>query len=405
MRGVLLIAVALGSPMLIMAAVWRWSAPAPTDGTVATPSVMGDTDRPSPDTTPSTRELPLAEERDRPDDPSGDAPALADPLNAPHTSELLLADLTDAVDAWAARWRASAGRKREPTPDHPHELLADRRYDQALRAFDERLLRDPDDPDILMGKALALIGLNRPDDAVPLFEAILTIEPDHQAARFNYAVALTRTADLDAARRNFERLLARHPDHARAGFNLATLHHTAGRWHEALALWRRLTHEQRIDTGPDQAAAVTGSTVPTRLSPTALTASWFHRGHAALELHRNDEAEQAFLQVIARDPTDARAWCNLGIARAGMGRRGEALDALEEALRLDPRLVPALNQTALIHAATFRATQDESLIQPMIDLCNRSLALHPGQENLIALRAALRARLLPDWQPEDDDEP
>ncbi|MFN3597924.1 MAG: tetratricopeptide repeat protein, partial [Rubricoccaceae bacterium] len=54
------------------------------------------------------------------------------------------------------------------------------------------------------------------------------------------------------------------------------------------------------------------------------------------------EAEATLRAAVAQDPVrHAGAWNDLGLVRLQLGRLGGAREALEEALRLDPRLLPA----------------------------------------------------------------
>jgi hypothetical protein len=61
-------------------------------------------------------------------------------------------------------------------------LLTLRRPTEALADLTEALADRPDDPDALLGKALALEALGRGDEAVPALEAFLRVAPNHLAA-------------------------------------------------------------------------------------------------------------------------------------------------------------------------------------------------------------------------------
>ena len=48
------------------------------------------------------------------------------------------------------------------------------------------------------------------------------------------------------------------------------------------------------------------------------------------------QAEQAFAQLTTQDENDATAWYNLGLTRAWMGRNGDALEAMDRYVALEP---------------------------------------------------------------------
>lgn len=58
-------------------------------------------------------------------------------------------------------------------------------------------------------------------------------------------------------------------------------------------------------------------------------------GYVALEEDRNEDAREALLRAVERDPDDAGSWVNLGIAHQRLGEDVEARRAFERACRLD----------------------------------------------------------------------
>ena len=62
-------------------------------------------------------------------------------------------------------------------------LLEEGRALDALEFFDEMLLENPDDPDLLNGRGAALRSLGRYDEAIACFNRSLEIDPrDRQAS-------------------------------------------------------------------------------------------------------------------------------------------------------------------------------------------------------------------------------
>lgn len=95
------------------------------------------------------------------------------------------------------------------------------RYDQALEAFREVLVRRPGDLDATGGIASALLELGRVSEAVATYRAYLEKAPGNTAARFNLGLALLRTENYADAATTFTTLLAAEPANVAAHVNLA----------------------------------------------------------------------------------------------------------------------------------------------------------------------------------------
>jgi tetratricopeptide (TPR) repeat protein len=344
MKGWLLALMGVGIPLLVMMAAWRvWVAP-------------DEPPKPKPISTIPSRTAPQPETKA--------SAAVPDDLER----------WDDWLEAWSHRLEQLAD-KSDPGPTAAAStLLRTGQYKRAVDAFDRLLVRAPDDAVLLIGKAMALSGAERHEDALPLLERVIELEPGNVAARFNRAVCLMRLGQRREATAALEAIVREQPAYWTAKFNLAVLYQADGKLNEAIALWRQLT-DAETTTQPTVRAG--------------LPDAWFHRGEAALVLHRNDEAEQCFTKVLALNPKEDRAWCNIGIARSALGRRDDAVVALNEALKIDPKQVAAINQMAMIHAANYRDTSRPEDRQKVLDLCGQSLAIDHNQPNIRELRDAL----------------
>jgi len=291
-----------------------------------------------------------------------------------------------AVDEWRDRLEQRLSPK---TDAHAQAMTAllEKDYPRAVRAYDRLLARAPNDLQIRLGKAAALSGAGRFEDAEPIYENLLREEPGSAAIRFDMGVAQLRAGHHDAAERTFAQVLEIEPRHNKARFNLAIVQSLNKKPLAALEHWRVLTADSHAGD----------------------VAAWFHRGSCALSVHQYADAIVCFDNVIASSPRDVRAWTNLAIARAGDGQRDAALAAIDTALDIDPRFVPALNQAAFVHAAIFRDTELQQHGEAVIGYCNRSLALEAGQMNIRGLRDALQrlGEQIPETEarPEDVGEP
>lgn len=363
MRGTVLAIVGIGLPLGVMIAVWSWL-------NAAAPPPEGQRRQP-----PLASAEPPSQRRD--EQQARDIESLA----ASHELPVAGADaqgaaLFDAVASLAGRLEDAARRSPEHARTAAGLLLRQGRYEAAAVAFDRLLVRSPDDFVLLSGKGLALSYMGRFDDGLVLLEAVLRNHPDDPLAHFNHGVALMRAGEHDAAKAALQRVLELQPHNAKALFNLAVLAQAMGEQSEALGRWRKLTESKpQMEQLP---AAM-------RLD------AWSHRGELALRAREAVEAEACFMQIAEAEPRNAKAWCNVGIARAEQVRRGDAATALQIALHLQPNLVPALNQLAYIEAANFRDTGDVTYKRHVVELCRRSLQADPAQRNVDALQRAVRS--------------
>ena len=307
--------------------------------------------------------------------------------------------IADLIEDWLDDWRQRA----RPEPGSPREAAAEflvrGDYAQAAKAFDRLLREKPNDANLILGEVMALTRLGRDEDALPLLTALLEREPKNTAARYHDGVTLTRLDRREEAIAAFTQLLDVQPAHGGAMFNLAILQQSLGRNQDAWRTWRKLTEQfpgewasRPPKTGEVAATQEAGARpVPPEatLSPELVTEAWFHRGEAEMAMSQVKEAQQCFLEVTRATPGDARAWCNLGIARAVLAEYNEAVPALTEALRLEPTLVTAMNQMAYIHAARYRDTGRPEEKLAVLEWCTRSLAVQSQQPNIRELSDAV----------------
>lgn len=402
MKSALLAAFAIAAPLaLVLLIIIARPASKP-----ARPNPANPTSSPADPTRPARPEpFPPISPGAVPQNPADPGPTPAAqtrrPTTAPAERGAFQARVIDRLEDWLEAWRRPPGQPGSPR-DAAAEHLLRGEFEKAAKAFDRLLLENPNDPDLLMGAATALTRLGRHEDALPLLIAILERNPRHAAARYASGITLTRLDRREEAIAAFTRLLETSPDHSGAKFNLAILLQSTGRNQAALTAWRKVTDD--LPRSGSGASPLKGGRPPrppatrpqsetrnrkSALDPTLVTEAWFHHGEAAMAMHQMQEAESCFLEVTRLAPADARAWCNLGIIRATLARWDDAITALNEALRHEPSLVPAINQLSYVYAAKYRDNGRPADRQKVLDLCARSLAIRSDQPNIRALRNAL----------------
>ncbi len=139
------------------------------------------------------------------------------------------------------------------------------------------------------------------------------------------------------AESTFSEMLTRWPDDAYA---------LASRAHVRAQLGRRA---EAVDDAQRLVAA----------HPRRSAADWFNLGFLLDELGRHDEAEPAFREAVALDPTLDRAWYGLGLTLVRSGRLDEAVEALKRNTELQPMSPYGWYQLA--HAQVGRQQPEEAV--------------------------------------------
>ncbi len=67
-----------------------------------------------------------------------------------------------------------------------------------------------------------------------------------------------------------------------------------------------------------------------------MAAGMVERAGLLVDLHRADDAVELLHRAVAAEPDSQRAWCELARAELSRGRPGDAMKAVDQALRLDP---------------------------------------------------------------------
>lgn len=193
-------------------------------------------------------------------------------------------------------------------------LCALGRHDEALRAFDTALVRQPNAAQLWWQKGNALLAMSRAADALAAFEETCRLDPRHGDAAFKCGHILHGLARHDEALAHFDRSAALLDDHA----------------------------------------------------PTLQM-----RAVVLKELGRLDEALADAQRAVALDPAQAEACGNLGAILQAQGRMQEALSWVDRALQLKPQVARFITNRAGVLSELGRI--DEAMAE-----YRRALAVDPG---------------------------
>lgn len=111
----------------------------------------------------------------------------------------------------------------------------------------------------------------------------------------------------------WQEAVAINPQHTKAWANILAMLDNTGRTEEVLKL-----SEKAIQQAPNEPSLI------------------FSRANALGKLGRFDEAEQAYLEALARRPNNALYYVNLGVLYHRWSRRLDAAAAYRRALNIDP---------------------------------------------------------------------
>ncbi len=208
----------------------------------------------------------------------------------------------------AERKRASATHVRMGA-----SLLAAGKPRQAIAAFRQAILLDPDNPSTHNDLGIACLRATRIAEAVAAFRQAITLKETLSSAHYNLGLALEEQRDDIAAITAYRRAVALAPNFQEAHERLGTIHTITACPDEAAESFER-------------AAAAKPTSTLGRLS----------RAQALRIKGRLAEAEEWFRRAIAGDPRNAYALAAFGIFLTHSGRLDEAADCFTRVLALDP---------------------------------------------------------------------
>ncbi len=239
----------------------------------------------------------------------------------------------------------------EGQPDNPavHGPLGEvyerlNRFDDAMRHYQILLSLVPpgSPPAITAGLRLSMLqglrALNeeRYDEASGHFESVLAREPGNHLASFNLATAYRGMGRSEDAEITLRALIDADPQQLDARLRLGALYLERGRSQDAAHVLEELINIARGAPQAQQAAQMLGS----------LYASEQGKEIQARIL---EERILAYKETVARDPDDFDAWLNMGLIFLSQRRQGEALEAFENVVRLQPDHLQAIQTLATLY--------------------------------------------------------
>ncbi len=288
------------------------------------------------------------------------------------------------------------------------------RPEEALGALEAILRLEPADHEALYMSGVILHGLDRWQEALSAYDAALRQKPDYREALTNRGVLLEQIGQFEPALASFDAALALGLEDTTVHFNRGSVLQRLGRFEEALAAYDHLRALGAADPETELnrgnvlqklgrlAEAVAGYDAALKLRP-LYPQALYNRGIALHRLGCSVEALESFDAALALKPVYPEALCNRGNVLNELRRYAEALSSYEAALRLRPDFAQAqINRANVLFESGRYEEAIENSTRILLNesdhpqaLCVRGAALHRldrFEEALEALDHALRSR-------------
>jgi tetratricopeptide (TPR) repeat protein len=266
------------------------------------------------------------------------------------------------------------------------ELLHTEKDAEAIRYYTAALAIRPDNPGVLLNRALALghlgkegaaaaradlqraitvsprlarahfvlgshlcADLNDYDKGIECLRKAIEFDPKHADAHHNLGAALASQGKLDEAIAVFRKAVELDPKKAILHYHFGKALSRQGKWDAAVAAYRKAIERDLKHTDAHYALGVV---LCDELRDYENAAACFRKvieldpkhadahsslGSALRDQGRLDEAITAYHKAIALDPKHANAYRNLGVALSRQGKVDDAIAACRKATLLDPK--------------------------------------------------------------------
>lgn len=165
----------------------------------------------------------------------------------------------------------------------------------------------------LLNEAVEYLRNNQTDQAIKAFEQALVIDPNYAEAHNNLGVTLWRLGRVNEAIAHYEQAMRVKPNEPEAHRNLGAIFLQSGKLTEAIA-----QYEEALRIGPNDPVAHNDM------------------GVAMVHAGRLDKAVEHYKRALQVNPDNAEAHNNFGVALWRLGRLSEAVTQYEQAVRIKP---------------------------------------------------------------------
>ncbi len=198
-------------------------------------------------------------------------------------------------------------------------------YKAALDYYQKATETNPDDPDTWRGLGSCYIGLNEPDQAIEAFEQSIAAAPDNAAGYFLLALYYKVLEQYQLEIPSLLRVISIDPQNVQARFELAEAYGQLNATDSQIDAYKKI-----LELKPDH--------VPSLL----------RMGQTVGQMGRYDEALDLLRKASALAPDNADILFDIGVTYNAKNLPEEELRAYTRAIRVNPQMVPAHYNLALI---------------------------------------------------------
>jgi eukaryotic-like serine/threonine-protein kinase len=205
------------------------------------------------------------------------------------------------------------------------------KYEESARSFEEAISLDPTSDDAMVGAASAYESLGKKDQAEQTYRRAISLRPQYWRNYGSLGAFLYRHGEYSQAAAMFSEVIALAPDSFRGYSNLGGTKILQGQYADAIAALQK--------------------SIEIRQTSSALS----NLGTAYFNLHRFDDAAQSFKAAIEFDKDNYVLWGNLGSAYYYGNHREDSVKAYNQAIKLNTKylIVNPQDATALSDIAGF----------------------------------------------------
>ncbi len=257
--------------------------------------------------------------------------------------------------------------------------LALGRAEEAIAWCDQSLALKPDAANVWNLRGNALRALRRAEEAAQSFTRAVNLDPNFADALSNYGCAINETGHHDEALAVFDRALALQPNSSPLLCNRGAVLVNLERPGEAL-----ISLDKALALAPDNVVAIN------------------NRALALKMLSRPEEALLCATAALAVDSQQAAAWLTQAGVLADLGRAEEALASFDQGLALAPRDPAGLSNRALLLGEIGRFAEAATTLREAIAFAPERASLYYNLTQMTKLApddpavAAMNARLAQD---------
>jgi tetratricopeptide (TPR) repeat protein len=185
-------------------------------------------------------------------------------------------------------------------------------------------------------RGVELSKAGQADSAIAAYEAAVKASPDYLQAHINAGALYYEKGQLSNAAAHLKAAVALDSTSADAYKNLGLVHVQAGEFDAAAGVLTRLT----------------------QLDPKKAAAGWAALGQAKKKKGDAQGAMEAYNKAVKADPTDHKAFYNIGNIQKDAGRFAEAIASYRKAIAVNPKYIEAYYNLAI---ASHQMDQDQCI--------------------------------------------